>query len=60
MSLPYHPERVEGSGRYFDDAVRSIQAEKFEVTTPPEPAICGRSVGARGSSKDPRCLHATR
>ena len=40
MSLPYHPERVEEAGRHFDETVRRIQAERFEVTTPPEAAIC--------------------
>ena len=45
MSLPYHSERVEEAGRHFDETVR-----RFEVTTPPEAAICGRSAGARGSS----------
>ena len=45
MSLPYRPEEA---GRYFDETVRRIQTEKFEVTTPPAAAICGRSAGARG------------
>ena len=40
MSLPYDPERVEEAGRHFDETVRCIQAERFEVTTPPEAAIC--------------------
>ena len=35
MSLPYHSERVEEAGRRFDETVR-----RFEVTTPPEAAIC--------------------
>ena len=34
MSLPYDPERVEEAGRHFDETVRCIQAERFEVTTP--------------------------
>ena len=57
MSLPYRPEEA---GKHFDETVRRIQAEKFEVTTPPATAICGRSAGARGLSEDPRCLHDTR
>ena len=40
MSLPYDPERVEEAGWHFDETVRRIQAERFEVTTPPEAAIC--------------------
>ena len=40
MCLPYNPERVEEAGRHFDETVHSIQAERFEVTTPPEAAIC--------------------
>ena len=40
MSLSYDPERVEEAGRHFDETVRCIQAERFEVTTPPEAAIC--------------------
>ena len=36
MSLPYHSERVEEAGRRFDETVR-----RFEITTPPEAAICG-------------------
>ena len=43
MSLPYHSERVEEAGRRFDETVR-----RFEVTTPPEAAIYGRSAGAEG------------
>ena len=39
MSLPYHSERVEEAGRRFDETVR-----RFEITTPPEAAIC-RSEG---------------
>jgi DNA helicase-2/ATP-dependent DNA helicase PcrA len=38
--LPYDPSRVEEAGRHFDDTVRLIQSRNFEVTTPPEPAIC--------------------
>ena len=40
MCLPFHPEQVEEAGRHFDEIVRSIQAERFEVTTPPEATIC--------------------
>ena len=40
MSLPYHPERVEEAGRHFDETVRRIQTRRFEVTRPPEAAIC--------------------
>ena len=35
MSLPYHSGRVEEAGQRFDETVR-----RFEVTTPPEAAIC--------------------
>ena len=40
MSLPYQPERVEEAGRHFDETVLRIQAQTFDVTTPPEAAIC--------------------
>ncbi len=40
MVLPYDPRRVEEAGRHFDDTVRRIQAQEFEVKTPPEAAIC--------------------
>ena len=40
MVLPYRPVRVDEAGRHFDETVRSIQAEEFSVTTPPEAAIC--------------------
>jgi DNA helicase-2/ATP-dependent DNA helicase PcrA len=40
MTLPYDPRRVEEAGRHFDETVRHIQAQDFEVVTPPEPAIC--------------------
>lgn len=40
MALPYDPRRVEEAGRHFDDTVRRIQAQEFQVTTPPEAAIC--------------------
>ena len=40
MCLPYNPERVEEAGRHFDETVRRIQVERFEITTPPEAAIC--------------------
>jgi CRISPR/Cas system-associated exonuclease Cas4 (RecB family) len=40
MVLPYDPGRVEEAGRHFDDIVRRIQAQEFEIKAPPEPAIC--------------------
>ncbi|MGD0166901.1 MAG: ATP-dependent DNA helicase [Gaiellaceae bacterium] len=40
MALPYDPLRVEEAGRHFDDTVCCIQAQEFEVTTPPEASIC--------------------
>jgi DNA helicase II / ATP-dependent DNA helicase PcrA len=40
MVLPYEPQRVDEAGRYFDEIVGRIQAQEFEVTTPPEAAIC--------------------
>ena len=40
MVLPYDPARVEDAGRHFDETVRRIQAREFEVSTPPEAAIC--------------------
>lgn len=41
MVLPYDPRRVEEAGRHFDETVRSIQAQHFEVKVPPpEAAIC--------------------
>jgi DNA helicase-2/ATP-dependent DNA helicase PcrA len=40
MVLAYDPRRVEEVGRHFDDTVRRIQAQEFEVKTPPEAAIC--------------------
>ena len=40
MVLPNDPRRVEEAGRHFDDTVCRIQAQEFEVKTPPETAIC--------------------
>ena len=40
MAFPYHPERIDEAGRYFDQVVARIQAEEFRVTQPPEAAIC--------------------
>jgi len=40
MVLPYDSRRVEEAGRHFDETVRRIQAQEFEVKTPPEAAIC--------------------
>jgi len=40
MVLPYDPRKVEEAGRYFDETIRRIQAQEFEVRVPPEPAIC--------------------
>lgn len=40
MVLPFDPRRVEGAGRHFDNTVRRIEAQEFEITTPPEAAIC--------------------
>lgn len=40
MAFPYRPERIEEAGRYFDGVVARIQAEAFQVTQPPEAAIC--------------------
>lgn len=38
--FPYHPERIEEAGRYFDHVVARIQNEDFQVAHPPEPGIC--------------------
>jgi len=38
--FPYRPERIEEAGRYFDEVVKRIQAEEFDVTQPPEAGIC--------------------
>jgi DNA helicase-2/ATP-dependent DNA helicase PcrA len=40
MAFPYHPERIDEAGRYFDQVVARIQAEEFHVTQPPETAVC--------------------
>ena len=40
MALPYDPRHVEEAGRHFDETVRRIQAQEFEIKTPPETAIC--------------------
>lgn len=40
MVFPYRPERIEEAGRYFDQVVARIEAEEFQVTQPPEAAIC--------------------
>jgi DNA helicase-2/ATP-dependent DNA helicase PcrA len=40
MVFPYRPERIDEAGRYFDEVVKRIQAEEFEVTQPPEAGIC--------------------
>ena len=40
MVLPYDPARVEETGRHFDQTVRRIEAQEFEVVTAPEAAIC--------------------
>lgn len=40
MILPYDPRRVAEAGQHFDDTVRRIQAQEFEVKTPPEAVIC--------------------
>jgi DNA helicase-2/ATP-dependent DNA helicase PcrA len=40
MILPYDPQRVEEAGHHFDNTVRLIQQQDFEVKTPPEAAIC--------------------
>lgn len=38
--FPYHPERIEEAGAYFDHVVARIQNEDFRVAHPPEPGIC--------------------
>ena len=40
MNLPNQPEGVEEASKNFDETVRCIEAKRFEVTTPPEAAIC--------------------
>jgi DNA helicase-2/ATP-dependent DNA helicase PcrA len=40
MTLPYDRQRVEEAGHHFDNTVRLIQQQDFEVKTPPEAAIC--------------------
>ena len=40
MVFPYEPDRIDEAGRYFDEVVNRIEAEAFEVTHPPESAIC--------------------
>ena len=40
LVFPYRPERIEEAGRYFDEVVKRIQAEEFDVTKPPEAGIC--------------------
>jgi DNA helicase-2/ATP-dependent DNA helicase PcrA len=40
MVLPFDPRRVEEAGRHFDETVRRIQAHEFDVSTPPDAAIC--------------------
>jgi len=40
MVLPYDPRRVDEAGRHFDETVRRIQGQEFEVKSPPEAAIC--------------------
>ena len=32
--------RVDEAGRHFDETVRRIQRQEFDVKTPPEAAIC--------------------
>jgi DNA helicase-2/ATP-dependent DNA helicase PcrA len=44
MAFPYRPERIDEAGRYFDQVVARIQAEEFQVTQPPEAAICKECV----------------
>ncbi|MEX1243808.1 MAG: ATP-dependent DNA helicase [Thermoanaerobaculia bacterium] len=38
--FPYHPERIEEAGAYFDHVVARIQNEDFRIAKPPEPGIC--------------------
>jgi DNA helicase-2/ATP-dependent DNA helicase PcrA len=40
MAFPYRPERIHEAGRYFDQVVSRIQADEFQVSQPPETAIC--------------------
>jgi len=40
MVLPYDPRLVDEAGRHFDETVRRIQEQEFQVKTPPEAAIC--------------------
>jgi DNA helicase-2/ATP-dependent DNA helicase PcrA len=40
MVLPYDPRRVEEAGLHFDETVRRIRAQDFEVRVAPEANIC--------------------
>ena len=40
MVFPFRPERIDEAGRYFDQVVARIQSGAFQVTHPPETAIC--------------------
>lgn len=40
MEFPYRPEMVERAGLHFDEVVRKIEANDFQVVTPPESGIC--------------------
>ena len=40
MVLPYDPGQVDEAGRHFDETVRRIQKQEFEVKKAPEAAIC--------------------
>jgi DNA helicase-2/ATP-dependent DNA helicase PcrA len=40
MVVPYEAKRVEEAGLHFDSVVARIQVKNFDLTTPPELAIC--------------------
>jgi DNA helicase-2/ATP-dependent DNA helicase PcrA len=40
MTFSYHPDQIDEAGRYFDEVVKRIEAEEFDVKQPPEAGIC--------------------